>query len=128
SPDEIDVVAGLEARGFLLGPAMANALGKGFIAVRKAGKLPPETLSQTYALEYGSACVEIEQDACAHGERVLVVDDLIATGGSAHAAAQLIQASGASVSGYSFVMELEGLNGRDALEQHPVSTLFSMPA
>ncbi|MCH4160201.1 adenine phosphoribosyltransferase [Bifidobacterium sp.] len=128
SADEIDAVAGLEARGFLLGPVVAHALGKSFIAVRKAGKLPPKTLRETYALEYGSACVEIEEHACNQGERVLIIDDLIATGGSAHAAANLIEAAGANVVGYSFVMELEGLDGRDALEHRPVSSLFSMPA
>ncbi|WP_416174975.1 MAG: adenine phosphoribosyltransferase [Bifidobacterium crudilactis] len=126
--EEIDAIAGLEARGFLLGPVIANALGKGFIAVRKAGKLPPKTLRETYSLEYGTACVEIEDDACAKGERILIMDDLIATGGSAHAAARLIEATGATVVGYSFVMELDGLHGRDALEHRPVSSLFSMPA
>jgi adenine phosphoribosyltransferase len=127
-PDEIDVIAGLEARGFLLGPVIAHALGKGFIAVRKVGKLPPKTLRETYDLEYGSACLEIEEHACKRGERVLIIDDLIATGGSASAAAKLIEAAGARVAGYSFVMELDGLHGRDALGHRPVSSLFSMPA
>ena len=88
------VVAGLEARGFLFGPALAARLGKGFIAVRKAGKLPPDTVSQNYDLEYGQAAVEIETSAVHEGERVLIVDDLIATGGTANAASALIEKCG----------------------------------
>jgi adenine phosphoribosyltransferase len=128
SADEFDAVAGLEARGFLLGPQMAASLNKGFIALRKSGKLPPETLSQSYSLEYGSATIEMEKDALRGNERVLIVDDLIATGGSAAAAAQLIERAGGSVAGFSFVMELEGLQGRELLHEYPTSTLVSMPA
>lgn len=128
SADEFDAVAGLEARGFLLGPQMAASLNKGFIALRKSGKLPPETLSQSYSLEYGSATIEMEKDALCGNERVLIVDDLIATGGSAAAAAQLIERAGGSVAGFSFVMELEGLQGRELLHEYPTSTLVSMPA
>lgn len=91
------MVAGLEARGFLFGPALAARLGKGFIAVRKAGKLPPETMSQSYDLEYGQASMEIETNVVHEGVRVLIVDDLIATGGTANAARSLIEKCGASL-------------------------------
>lgn len=128
SVDSFDSIAGLEARGFLFGPALAARLGKGFIAVRKAGKLPPETLSQSYELEYGQESVEVESLAIKPGQRVLVVDDLIATGGTAQAAAKLIQRCGGEVAGFSFVMELTGLHGKDLLENHPCSALVSMPA
>ncbi|OZG50898.1 adenine phosphoribosyltransferase [Bombiscardovia coagulans] len=126
--DKFDAVAGLEARGFLLGPHIASSLGKGFIALRKSGKLPPTTLSQEYSLEYGTSTIEMEENALSHGDRVLIVDDLIATGGSADAAAQLIQRAGGKVAGFSFVMELEGLHGRELLSEYPTSTLVSMPA
>lgn len=126
--DQFDAVAGLEARGFLFGPALAARLGKGFIAVRKAGKLPPQTVREDYALEYGTASIEIETDAITPGLRVLVVDDLIATGGTAKAAAELIEKCGGTVAGFSFVMELEGLSGTDVLSDYPLSTLVTMPA
>ncbi|BDR53038.1 adenine phosphoribosyltransferase [Bombiscardovia nodaiensis] len=126
--DQFDAIAGLEARGFLIGPQLAAALGKGFIALRKSGKLPPETLAQEYSLEYGTATIEMEKEAIKPGQRILIVDDLIATGGSAQAAAQLVSKAGGSVAGFSFVMELEGLQGCAALEPYPVSTLVSMPA
>ncbi|NEG69110.1 adenine phosphoribosyltransferase [Bifidobacterium choloepi] len=126
--DDIDAVAGLEARGFLFGPALAAHLGKGFVAVRKAGKLPPETVSESYSLEYGEATIEVESDAIKPGERVLIVDDLIATGGSAKAARQLVTACGGTVAGFSFVMELEGLDGIAELGDYPTSSLLRMPA
>lgn len=128
SADQFDVIAGLEARGFLFGPALAARLGKGFIAIRKAGKLPPETIGEDYALEYGTARIEIERDAVHAGERVLIVDDLIATGGTAKAAADLIERCGGTVAGFSFVMELEGLPGTTLLSKYPISTLVTMPA
>lgn len=126
--DSFDAVAGLEARGFLFGPALAAHLGKGFIAIRKAGKLPPETISESYDLEYGTAAVEIETGLVAPGERVLIVDDLIATGGTAQAAAELIRQAGGEVVGFSFAMALEGLDGLDKLGDVPTSSLVAMPA
>lgn len=125
---EFDSIAGLESRGFLFGPAMAAHLGKGFIAVRKAGKLPPETIGESYDLEYGTASVEIETTAVSKGERVLIVDDLIATGGTAKAATDLIEKAGGTVVGFSFVMRLEGLDGLSNLGSVPSSSLISMPA
>ena len=133
--DSFDAVAGLEARGFLFGPALAAMLGKGFIAIRKAGKLPPETIAEEYDLEYGTEKVEgilgLEA-ACAGltepGDRVLIVDDLIATGGTAKAAMDLVEAAGGTVVGFSFVMGLRGLDGLDKLGDKPSSTLVSMPA
>ncbi|PST47282.1 adenine phosphoribosyltransferase [Bifidobacterium callitrichos] len=126
--DEFDSIAGLESRGFLFGPALAHHLGKGFIAIRKAGKLPPETIGESYDLEYGTASVEIETTAVKPGERVLIVDDLIATGGTAKAGADLIVKAGGTIAGFSFVMALDGLDGLDKLGDVPVSTLISMPA
>ena len=126
--DQFDLVAGLEARGFLIGPQLAAKTGKGFLAIRKEGKLPPETLSQEYSLEYGNARIEIEKSCIQPGQRVLVVDDLIATGGSAQAAARLIEQAGGQVAGFSFVMELNGLKGREALGSYPASSLLNMPA
>lgn len=126
--DSFDSVAGLEARGFLFGPALAARLGKGFIAVRKAGKLPPPVIGEDYTLEYGQARVEVESDAVSSGERVLIVDDLIATGGTAKAAADLIRKCGGTIAGFSFVMQLEGPDGIDSLGPYPTSTLVSMPA
>ena len=111
--DSFDAVAGLEARGFLFGPALAAMLGKGFIAIRKAGKLPPETIAEEYDLEYGTEKVEIETSAIRPGDRVLIVDDLIATGGTAKAAMDLVEAAGGTVVGFSFVMGLRGLDGLD---------------
>ena len=126
--DGFDAVAGLESRGFLFGPALAQHLGKGFIAIRKAGKLPPETIGESYELEYGTASVEIETDAVKPGERVLIVDDLIATGGTAKAGAHLVRKAGGTVAGFSFVMALDGLDGAEGLGGAPISTLVSMPA
>ena len=107
---------------------MAAHLGKGFIAVRKAGKLPPETIGESYDLEYGTASVEIETDAVQAGKRVLIVDDLIATGGTAKAATDLIEKAGGTVAGFSFVMRLDGLDGLDKLGGKPSSSLIAMPA
>ncbi len=126
--DSIDVIAGLEARGFLFGPLLASRLGKGFIAVRKAGKLPPPVISESYMLEYGQASIEIENDAIKHGQRVLIVDDLIATGGTAKAAANIINQAKGIVVGFSFVIELTGISGMNDLADYPCSSLMTMPA
>ena len=127
-PSEFDYIAGLEARGFLIGTALAQKLDKGFIAVRKAGKLPPPVLSQSYDLEYGKATMEIEKDLVKPGSRILIVDDLIATGGTAWAAMKLFESIDCSVAGFSFVMELDGLDGTAKLDNHPMSTMMVMPA
>ena len=113
----IDCVAGLEARGFILGGAVAHQLAVGFIPVRKAGKLPGATIAQSYALEYGEAVLEIHDDAIAAGQRVLLVDDLLATGGTAEAGVRLIERLGGEVAGCAFVVELPALGGRRLLTQ-----------
>lgn len=112
----IDRVAGLEARGFILGGALAHQLSTGFVPIRKKGKLPGATLSQSYTLEYGEAVMEIHADALAPGEKVLLVDDLLATGGTAAAGISLIQRLGAEVVGCAFVIDLPDLGGRAKLE------------
>ncbi|MBF9028397.1 adenine phosphoribosyltransferase [Rhodobacterales bacterium FZCC0188] len=114
---KIDKVAGLEARGFILGGAVAHQLGKGFVPIRKKGKLPAATISEDYALEYGTATVEIHDDAFEAGERVLLVDDLLATGGTARAGIHLIERLGAQVTGCAFVVDLPELGGRAKLEE-----------
>lgn len=119
----IDLVAGIEARGFILGGAVAHQLGKGFIPVRKKGKLPSETFGQEYELEYGTDIVEIHTDAVPKGANVLLVDDLIATGGTAEAAVKLIGRAGGNVLGASFVVELPDLAGRQRLEAMDIEVL-----
>ena len=112
----IDKVVGLEARGFILGGAIAHQLGTGFVPVRKKGKLPGTTISQDYKLEYGEAIVEIHDDAIEAGERILVVDDLLATGGTAQAGIQLIERLGGDIVGCSFIVDLPELGGRKKLQ------------
>ena len=112
----IDKVVGLEARGFILGGAIAHQLGTGFVPVRKKGKLPGTTISQDYKLEYGEAIVELHDDAIEAGERILVVDDLLATGGTAEAGIKLIERLGGDIVGCSFVVDLPELGGRKKLE------------
>lgn len=112
----IDKVVGLEARGFILGGAVAHQLSCGFVPIRKKGKLPGQTLSQAYALEYGEAIVEIHEDALQAGETVLIVDDLLATGGTAEAGIKLVQRLGAKVVGCAFVVDLPELGGKRKLE------------
>jgi adenine phosphoribosyltransferase len=112
----IDKVAGLEARGFILGGAVAHQLSCGFVPIRKKGKLPGRTIAQSYTLEYGEAVVEVHDDAMQPGEKVLLVDDLLATGGTAEAGIRLIERLGAEVIGCAFVVDLPDLGGRRKLE------------
>lgn len=119
----IDVVVGVEARGFIFAPTVAYALGAGFVPVRKPGKLPAKTYRVNYELEYGTDCLEIHQDAIEPGQRALVVDDLIATGGTAKAVAAMIERMGATVVGLSFVVELGFLNGRAKLAGYDVTSI-----
>ncbi len=112
---EIDVVAGLEARGFIIGGALAHALGKGFVPIRKAGKLPFQTVNHEYELEYGTDKIEIHIDAVKKGDRVLLVDDLLATGGTAMAGAKLIEKLGGAVVEMAFVVDLPDVGGRKAI-------------
>jgi adenine phosphoribosyltransferase len=112
----VDAVAGIEARGFILGGAVADRLGCGFIPIRKKGKLPWKTIGQEYTLEYGVDAIEIHEDAIRKGERILIIDDLIATGGTAEAAAKLIRRSGGEVVGAAFVIDLPDLGGLSKLE------------
>ena len=113
---DIDKVVGLEARGFILGGAIAHQLGKGFVPIRKKGKLPGKTIEQAYTLEYGEAVMEVHDDALQAGEKVLMVDDLLATGGTAEAGIKLIERMGAVVAGCAFVIDLPDLGGRKKLE------------
>jgi adenine phosphoribosyltransferase len=120
---EPDVLAGIESRGFLVAAPLALRLNKGFIMVRKKGKLPGATLPYTYDLEYGSDTIEIQADAVQPGQKVFLLDDLLATGGTMNAAAQLLRSAGAEVTGAACIIELTFLNGRDNLDI-PVSTLI----
>ena len=113
---QIDKVVGLEARGFILGGAIAHQLAVGFVPIRKQGKLPGATITQDYKLEYGQATMEVHDDALAAGEKVLLVDDLLATGGTAEAGIKLIERLGAQVIGCAFVIDLPDLGGRKLLE------------
>ena len=117
-------MVGVEARGFIIGAPVAYHFGAGFVPVRKVGKLPHETFEQAYELEYGSATLEIHRDALAPGERVLVVDDVLATGGTAAAAVELVRRTGADVVGASFLIELEFLHGRRQLPGVDVDALL----
>lgn len=121
---EIDAVAGMEARGFILGAALATRLGVGFIPLRKAGKLPPPVNRVEYELEYGTAAMELTAGTLKPGSRVLLVDDVLATGGTARAAADLIEYSGGTVAALVFLMELAGLGGAEKLTGYRVETLM----
>lgn len=116
---KIDYIAGIESRGFILGMPMAYKMGIGFVPVRKPNKLPAATYSQEYALEYGTDKIEIHQDAFPQDANVLVVDDLLATGGTAEAACKLVKKAGANLIGTAFLIELTALNGRDKLVDSP---------
>lgn len=122
---EFDVLAGAEARGFIFGMPIAYALGKPFVPVRKKGKLPCETVSKTYDLEYGSATIEIHKDAIAPGQKVVLIDDLIATGGTIKAAAELVEELGGEVVKIIFLLELAGLEGRKLLEKYDVASVVT---
>ena len=122
----VDLVAGVEARGFVLGAPLAVALGVGFVPVRKEGKLPGDVHAESYALEYGTATLEIQVDAVAAGHRVLLVDDVLATGGTAAAAAALLRNAGAEVVGFAVLLELGALGGRSALAELPVVALRTL--
>jgi adenine phosphoribosyltransferase len=121
----IDKVTGIEARGFIMAAPMACHLGVGFVPVRKQGKLPAATYTESYELEYGTATIEVHTDAFAPGERVLIVDDVLATGGTARAAAALVRRAGAEVAGLSVLLELTALNGRAKVAGMPVRALLA---
>lgn len=125
-PSSFDVVCGIESRGFLFGAALAHELGKGFVPIRKPGKLPWKTASESYQLEYGTDRIEIHVDACAQGQGVLLVDDLLATGGTMEAALKLVRRIGGRPVGCSFVIELAFLDGRKRLGDVPIHTLMTV--
>jgi adenine phosphoribosyltransferase len=123
----VDYVVAAEARGFILGAALARELHAGFVPARKPGKLPADTVSAEYALEYGLDALEVHADALADGARVLVHDDLLATGGTARALCQLVTSLGGRIVGCSFLIELEALGGRARLAPHPVTSVIRFP-
>lgn len=122
---DFDLVLGSESRGFIFGTPVAYALHKGFILVRKKGKLPRETISESYDLEYGSATLEMHKDAIKPGQRVVIIDDLIATGGTTEAIVKMVEREGGVVVRIAFVMELAGLKGREKLKGYDVSSLIT---
>lgn len=121
---QVDVVLGIEARGFIFAPALAYALGAGFVPVRKSRKLPAETVSVSYDLEYGKDTLEMHKDAVGPGSRVLILDDLLATGGTAAATARMVREAGGTVAGIGFVVELTFLHGRQKLAEYDVFSLL----
>jgi adenine phosphoribosyltransferase len=123
---DVDKIAGIEARGFILAAPVACRLGAGFVPVRKKGKLPAATFSEDYELEYGTATIEVHQDAFGPADRVLIVDDVLATGGTAHATADLVRRAGATVIGIAVLIELSFLGGRDKLPGLPVAALLTV--
>ncbi|GIF17520.1 adenine phosphoribosyltransferase [Actinoplanes tereljensis] len=125
-PDSFDLVAGVEARGFLVAAAVGYATGAGVVPIRKAGKLPRKALSATYELEYGEATLEVHEDAFIAGQRVLVVDDVLATGGTAGAALELVERAGGTVAGFTVLMELAFLKGRERLSPRTVHALLTV--
>ncbi len=121
---DVDVVMGIEARGFIFGPALAYRLNAGFVPIRKPKKLPAKTISQTYDLEYGSDTLQVHEDAILPGQRVVIVDDLLATGGTAKASVELAKTMGGEIVGLGFVIELDMLKGRDKLKDYDVLSLI----
>lgn len=121
---KIDLIVGAESRGFLIGSALAYRMNCGFIPVRKKGKLPYKTISEEYALEYGTDTLFMHEDAIKKGDNVLVVDDLIATGGTALAMIKMVEKLGGNIIGSSFLIELEELNGRKEIEKYPINVLI----
>lgn len=121
---KVDLIVGAESRGFLIGSALAYKMNCGFIPVRKKGKLPYKTISEEYALEYGTDTLYMHEDAIKKGDNVLVVDDLIATGGTALAMIRMVEKLGGNVVGSSFLIELEELNGRKEIEKYPINILI----
>ncbi len=117
SKAKVDLVAGIESRGFIIATALALRLGKGIVMIRKAGKLPGRTVKKSYDIEYGTAIMELQQDAIDKGDSILIADDLIATGGTAVAAAQMIEELGGKVAGFAFIIELSDLKGADRLRK-----------
>jgi adenine phosphoribosyltransferase len=126
--EDVELVLGAEARGFILGGAVACELGAGFVPVRKVGKLPAETIEQAYELEYGTSTLAMHRDAVRAGQRVLLVDDLLATGGTVAACAQMVEALGGEVVACAFLVELSFLKGRDALRPYRVVSLIEYEA
>ena len=122
---DFDVIAGAESRGFIFGAPLAYALGKPCVLIRKKGKLPCETIEKSYELEYGTATIEMHKDAIKPGQKVVVVDDLIATGGTIEAACELIEELGGEVAKVVFLMELAGLNGREKLAKYDVASVVT---
>ena len=122
---DVSLVAGIESRGFILGAAVARDLGAGFVPIRKSGKLPAKTASASYALEYGTDSIEIHTDAIAPGQRVLLLDDLLATGGTMAAAVELVRGLGGQIPGIAFLIELTALDGRSRLKGEDVTALVS---
>lgn len=125
---QIDLVVGIESRGFILGAAVADRLRAGFVPARKPGKLPAGTIQQSYDLEYGSDALEIHQDAIEQGQRVLIVDDLLATGGTARAALDLVRKTGGETAGMAFLVELQFLGGRARLGDVPLFVALRYPS
>ena len=122
---DFDVIAGAESRGFIFGMPLAYNLGKPFVPIRKAGKLPCAVVSKTYALEYGTATIEMHKDSIQPGQKVVLVDDLIATGGTIKAAAELVEELGGEVVKILFLLELKGLNGREVLKDYDVASVVA---
>lgn len=122
SGDKIDQIVGMESRGFIFGAALAYLLGCGFVPVRKPGKLPAEVISEEYSLEYGTNKLEVHKDAFVKGSKILIVDDLLATGGTAKAAENLVKKLGGDIVGFDFLIELEFLNGRKLIENYKVNS------